>query len=394
MLLLNYEYPPLGGGAGVATAALAHRLAGLGATVHVLTSGSPLNPPAAAPRLTIYPVRCRRKGVHDAGIGAVPAYLGAALPVARRLLRSNRYHVAHFFFSLPTGALIPLLDFRDTAIVISLRGSDVPGYDPTRTSLRAAHQALRPLTRWLWRRADRVVALSESLGRLARVTDPALSYRVIHNGVDLARFRPSEISRPPMSAPVRCLAVARLVQRKGLPELLQALALLEPGKVHLEIVGSGPQERGLRGLAERLGVSAHVRFSGALSHDEVTGRYREADLFTLAPYQEAFGNVFAEAMASGLPVVGTRVGGIPEFVDHGAGGVLVPPRDPCALAEAIRRLADDGPGRARMGAWNRNEAKVRLSWDHVVEQYLEAYHDAMRHRRLAKPGIASAAAAS
>jgi glycosyltransferase involved in cell wall biosynthesis len=184
---------------------------------------------------------------------------------------------------------------------------------------------------------------------------------------------------------LRCIAVARLIERKGLDDLLAALALLERGRVRLEIVGSGPRAAYLRALADRLGVSADLCFAGALDRRQVAERYRGADLFTLAPLQEAFGNAFAEALASGLPIVGSRVGGIPEFVRDGENGILVPPRDPAALAAAIRRFADSPSLRAETSRRNRLRAQAELSWDFATERYLDVYREARSRGRASNP---------
>jgi glycosyltransferase involved in cell wall biosynthesis len=396
VLILNYEYPPLGGGAGVATQALASGLAARGVTVDVITAGERderrsevLWDGHAAEEglLTVYRVKSRRTGVHEAGIRGVFSYLRTALPLVRARLRAEHYDIVHLFFSLPTGAMLPFLGLGDTPVIVSLRGSDVPGYDPCQRTLRRAHKALRPLTRWIWRRASRVVAVCESLGRLALRTDPGLRYSVIPNGVDLARFRPSARRRSRSPKKVRCLAVARLVERKGIADLIQAIASLERGRYELEIVGSGPDEQRLKDLAELLGVSREVIFAGSVDRAVIPGRYRDADIFTLAPWDDAFGNVFAEALASGLPIVGSTVGGIPEVVEHGKNGFLVPPREPKALAAAIRHLADHPAVRADIGRWNRVQAEANLSWARVTTRYLSLYHGVLR-RAPARAGLA------
>ena len=111
-------------------------------------------------------------------------------------------------------------------------------------------------------------------------------------------------------------------------------------------------------------------FAGSVSRNELPGRYRDADIFTLASREEAFGNVFAEAMASGLPIVGSSVGGIPELVEHGKNGFLVPPREPRALAAAIRLLADNPDLRAEIGRRTRAQAEANLSGARVTTRYL------------------------
>ncbi len=384
VLVLNYEYPPLGGGAGVATAALAQGLVERGVAVDVVTSSAGRGSERRASgrdelqeegRLRIYRVRSRRTGIHEAGMWGAASYLLSALPLVRRLLRTHHYDAVHVFFSLPTGALLPFAGVRGVPVVVSLRGSDVPGYDPYNVSMQRAHRVLAPLTRWIWHRADRVVAVCESLGRLTAQTCPGLSYSVVPNGVDLRLFHPPE--QAPGNQPIRCLAVARLVERKGLGELIRAFALLPRDKYELEIVGRGPDERTLQELASRLGVAHEIRFSGSLDRAAVAQRYRDAHLFTLPSSAEAFGNVFAEALASGLPVVGSNVGGIPELIEHGVNGLLVTPGNPGALAQAIQYLADDPELRSEMSVRNRAKAEATLEWSHVVKRYLSIYEGVM-----------------
>lgn len=396
VLLLNYEYPPFGSGAGLATRALAEGLAARGVTVDVVSGGDHASSDpcllwdgAAAEEglLTVHRVASHRLAAHESGLRGAVGYLAAATPTVRRLLHQESYDVVHFVFSLPTAAMLPLLDLHGAPVIVTLRGSDVPGYDERQRSLRQVHRLLHPLTRWIWRRAERVLVPSESLGRLARRTDARLRYSVVPGGVDLASFRPRAALRRLPDGVVRCLAVARLVERNGLDDLLDALALLERGRYQLEIVGTGPYEAVLRERVRRLGLEASVRFTGWLEHREVARRCREADLFTLAPWVESFGNAFVEALASGLPIVGSTAGGIPELVEHGRNGMLVPPRRPRELAHAISWLGADPRLRAEIGRRNRADAERTYAWDRMTARHLALYHGVQRHapsRRLAE----------
>jgi glycosyltransferase involved in cell wall biosynthesis len=365
VLLLDHESSQIGAGHRLATSALARGLASQGVIVEMVTTGAGWDGASVSEGL-LTAHRLRRRG----GFG----FLRAALPVVRRLLQSARYDVAHIACSHPAGAMLPFLDLGGTPLVVTLRGPDVPGYEPGRAS---AGRYLRPLTRWIWRRADRIIVTSDSLGRFAQRTWPALRYAVIPDGVDLVRFHP----RPRQArqrGTVRCLAVASLVERNGLAGLLRAVAILEPGRVELEIVGTGPEERPLRALAESLGIAGRVTFTGALEQAAVAQRYREADIFTLVTADVSPRGVFAEAMASGLPIVGPDVGAVPEVVRDGWNGVLVPPGDPRALAAAIRHLAASPHARAEMGRRNRAGAEQHLSWDRITGRHLTIYNGVRR----------------
>ena len=276
VLLLNYEYPPYGGGAGVATEALARTLASRGVTVDVVTAGEE---PSCESRccgtgrrrrkavLNVHRVRCRRTSVHEAGMGDAASYLVAALPLVRRLLSTEQYDAAHFFFSLPTGAMIPFLNLGKTPVVVSLRGSDVPGYDSHNHKLERAHRVLHPLLA-----GSGVVPIASC--RCARVsaawrcgpcpTSTTPSCRTAWTSPFRSAGTQRAGRRP---GPVRCLAVARLVERKGLDHLIRAIASLERGRYELEIVGTGPDEHSLRELAARFGLDGFVKFSGSLDRD-------------------------------------------------------------------------------------------------------------------------------
>lgn len=161
------------------------------------------------------------------------------------------------------------------------------------------------------------------------------------------------------------LSVGRLVEKKGFDDLIQASALLED-EFRLVIIGDGPLEARLRGLVDQLGLADKVTMLGAMDHAGALRRYRDADIFCLACKIAADGDrdsmpvVTKEAMAAGLPVVSTREVGVPEMVDDGRTGILVPPSDPRALASALSRLLQDPAGAAAMGREGRKVVEERF----------------------------------
>ncbi len=176
------------------------------------------------------------------------------------------------------------------------------------------------------------------------------------HGVDTARFAPRAGAARPPGAPLRVLAVGRLVEKKGYLVLLEALATLERRGVAVtcRIIGAGPQRALLAERAALLGIAGSVEFAGARTHQEIAAAYQDADVFVQASVvlesgdRDGIPNALLEAMASGLAVVASDVAGIPEVVAPGC-GLLVPPGDATALADALGRLADDEPLRGALG---------------------------------------------
>jgi glycosyltransferase involved in cell wall biosynthesis len=168
-------------------------------------------------------------------------------------------------------------------------------------------------------------------------------------GVDTAAFaRPSPYRAPAPGAPLRLFSCGRLNVVKGHQDLLSALRLLLDRGVEVELDIAGEDDAGghgyraeLQAHLDRLGLAEHARLLGAVSGEEVRARLMAADVFVLASWHEPLGVAYMEAMAAGVPVIGTDAGGVRELVTDGETGLLVPPQSPGALADAIARLAGD-----------------------------------------------------
>lgn len=196
--------------------------------------------------------------------------------------------------------------------------------------------------------------------------------RLVPEGIDLARWQRVATETPYQSDGSTILCVARQYPRKHVADLLQALPLVRRAvpSAHAVIVGDGPEHASLRALAAGLGLGPAVRFLGAIADDDEVARwYRRADVFCLPSVQEAFGIVFLEAMASGLPVVATQAAAIPEVVPHQQAGLLVPPGDVGALAVALTTLLLEPERRAAYGAYGKEHVQ-QYGWDLVAEKFL------------------------
>jgi L-malate glycosyltransferase len=230
--------------------------------------------------------------------------------------------------------------------------------------------AVRRLQTLACRAAHRMVANSRAAAsQLIAQGVPAGHIDIIPNGIDLSMF-PVRHNRP---QPRRIAVVARLWQEKRIDVLIAAAprVLARYPDVEFQIVGDGPCRESLTAQARDAGVLPHVRFMG--HRDDVPVILAVSDLFVLPSESEASPNVIIEAMAAGLPVVASRVGGIPELVADGVTGHLVPPADPPALAAAILDLLDQ-PGRAiAFGKAARARIEQHYSFDRMVAQFESLY---------------------
>jgi len=387
LLVLNHEFPPVGGGAGNACCHTCRELVRQGAEVTVVTTAFcdlPVSEDVDGVRVLRVPSR-RRLALESSSLELI-SYTRHALRAARELAGHDRFDVVHAYFGLPSGAVAAALK-RATGLpfVISLRGRDVHGgRGLDSTGLR---QPLRTVSRAVWRKADTLVANSHGLRRIARRVLPDADVDVIPNGVDTTRFTPAS---HPAEGRVRLLFAGRLESYKGPDVLLEALRILserpDVTPFELRVVGDGSLRRILPDRARALGIAERVIFTGQVMPVAMPGVYRSADLFVLPSRVEGMPNGVLEAMASGLPTVGTRIPGSEELVTAETGR-LVDAGDPDELAAALADYIADPNMRLQAGRSARREAEAR-SWSSVAEAYLSLFH---RIAGATEPCVASAA---
>jgi glycosyltransferase involved in cell wall biosynthesis len=243
--------------------------------------------------------------------------------------------------------------------------------------MRPLHAMLRPLSRFLWRTASSVTVLTKHLQDLALETAPDLNSVIIGNGIDSDRF-PYKAPNSRSTA-VRLISVCRLISRKGLEYLIEAMQELKQDGTVLELVGSGQDEERIADLIRSRGLSDHIKMIGFTAPEQLYRHYHRADIFVLPSLSESFGQVLLEAMSCGLPIVASSVGGIPETVRDKTNGLLVPPKDPEALVAAIRWLAANPRQRFRLGQYNAKQARERYAWRAIASQYEALYYRALGH---------------
>lgn len=327
--------------------------------------------PAGLETLTHEEATPDRIGRNPAYAFLLPGYLTAGSAAAARLQRRRRYHVVHVHWPVPHGL------FGLAAVAAGARGLVSTFYGAELRWAESRFPPARAFLKWYCRRGT-LIAISGSTARaLSRYTARAIHVVPYASALPAgSRRAPADAEREPT-----VLFVGRLVARKGVANLLHAAAAAaRPFRV--EIVGFGPEEPALRRLAAELGIAERVEFAGRVADGELASRYARADVFVLPATvdergdTEGLGVVLLEALAQGVPVVATRLGGIPDVVLDGETGLLVEDGDVGALARAVERLLADPRLATRLAEAGARHVQERFSVEGVAAQLARLYRDA------------------
>jgi glycosyltransferase involved in cell wall biosynthesis len=317
-----------------------------------------------------------------ARVAVMAQYLEAQYRATINAARERGADVLHAHWAIPTGpAAVQAARKLDLPSVITMHGGDVyvnpeQGYDfPTRWYVR-------PPLRWTLRHAGALTAITEDCRQHAlRAGAPAEKVHLVFNGTDLRRFSPAPGGKTvdPRFGPQMVFACRQLFPRKGIRFLIEAAAQLAPRFPALRVVvaGDGFERPELIKLAESLGIADRVTFLGWVPNSELPPYYRAAAISVIPSLEEGFGIPAAEAMGCETPVVASDAGGLPEVVEHGVTGLIVPRGDSTALAAAMGRLLDDPALRAEMGRAGRERSLRLFDWDRTAEQLEHIYAQVM-----------------
>lgn len=372
ILLINYEYPPIGGGAATAAAAIARHLASLGHSVTVLTSQfGKLK--GIIREGDVQVVRCTaiRRYPDRSGILEMFSFLVSAGLMLGSLIRKYCIEASIVFFSFPCGPLgLWGLKRGNVPYVVSLRGGDVPGNE---TALDPVHKLLAPLRRLIFRKSIAVVANSPGLKEMSVRADP-YPVQVIPNGVDSDFFTPGEHGDEFNPDPFRFLFVGRFQAAKNLFYLFDHVAAVRrtvTAPFLLDLVGDGPQRTELQRQSKELGIEDCLVWHGWVDKESLREIYRRADCLLNPSLCEGMPNVVLEAMACGLPVIASRVPGNDTVVREGETGWLFDLNNPENFVTSVRKVMED-PGLARrMGQKGRAWVREDFSWRRVSQAYVD-----------------------
>lgn len=368
ILILNSEYPPIGGGAGNASANLARFLAEQGAQVTVLTAAY-ANLPACETQTLVQVRRIATLRRHADRSGALEQgiFIFSAFWSLLKISIKRETDTVLAFFGMPAGVAAWLVNLlTGLPYIVSLRGGDVPGFRPY--DFKTYHQIMAPLLRQVWRRAGAVVANSQGLRSLAVAFDPRFEISIIPNGVDEEGFTPQPEKN--WKEEPRLLFTGRLVYQKGLDLLLPALSELKNLPWVLDIVGDGPMRDSLEKETQTLGLAERVHFHGWQDRAALSAFYQKATLFVFPSRHEGMPNAVLEAMAAGLGVIATEIAGNEELVVDGVTGRLVAPESSAALAEALQSVLENKSKLQQYGQASRQRVVEFYTWRVAAHSYL------------------------
>jgi glycosyltransferase involved in cell wall biosynthesis len=369
--MLNYEFPPIGGGAGkVHLNMLKEYSKRNDLNIDVLTSApQPGNYIINfSNNITIHKVGVHKKNLHFWRKTEILEWIIKAGHYYKKLIKHKKYDLVHSFFGFPTGWFC----YRSRTklpYIISLRGSDVPG-----KNLRFAfeYKLLGIIFKAIWKNACALIACSEGLKQRALKFYPQVKIDVIPNGVDVEKFCPISQNIAKKSDAIRLITVGRLSITKRVDILIDAVKILvEQGKnVKLLIVGGGSLKNSIKKLAAQKNLADFIEFKGIVDSEQMPQLYQNSDLYVSATMQEGMSNAMLEAMACGLPIITTPCEGIDELIKDN--GIVVKEESAEAVAKAISELVTNTEKMELMSRAARKHSE-NFTWKSISQVYLEFY---------------------
>ncbi len=372
LLLINNEFPPIGGGGSTVTKYAISYLVAAGHDVTLITSSyKDLPKRETVDGATVIRIPAIRRYKDYAATWELVIFGVSALIYSFFYSLKHKIDFIQAYFAVPAGFVAWALSFlRGIPYAVYFGGSDIPNANPSR--YKRIYPLITPLLRAIWRRAKFRTVCSQDLVRLAHDADAQSEFLCIPNGVETDRFKPIDRVANPK---VKLLFIGRLIPRKGFQRVVRALPRVrELAKLpfEVEVVGTGAHQEELDDLAAGLEVSELIRYVGQVPYDKLEKSYQYADVFVLTSLSEGMPSVILEAMGAGLPIVASDVGGNNEIVLEGENGFLIGGEDEELLAQRLAELINNRDLRTQMGGRSR-ELALQYDWREIMGQYDSLY---------------------
>jgi L-malate glycosyltransferase len=334
ILTLIYEFPPIGGGGGRAAYDICKGLAALGHKVTVLTAhmqGLPFD--EFKDGIRVVRISSFRRETFGASFLTMLAYVLAGLWAGLRLIWLDRPDIIHTHFAVPSGALAWILSMvTGIPYILTAHLGDVPGGVPEKTG--KWFRWIEPFTDPIWKNAKKVIAVSEHTRQLA-LQHYSVDVEVVPNGADVKHLAPSIIK---VNKPPRLIFAGRFVPQKNPFAIIQVLSQLKDLDWTCSMLGDGPLLEDVKREIEKTGMSERFSLPGWVTPDTVLEHFSKSDILFMPSLSEGLPVVGVQALATGLAIVASEIGGFLDLVDSGKNGYLIDVQDIPAFSRALREV--------------------------------------------------------
>lgn len=368
ILVLIHEFPPVGGGGGRAAQDLCCGLVKRGHEIIVLTAHlKGLSKEEFVDGFRVLRIPSLRREAFRADLKAMGGYVLSGLWAGYRLIKRWRPDRLHVHFAVPAGALAwTLSKLTGIPYLMTVHLGDVPGGVPEKTG--GWFKWIKPFTRPIWKDAKTVVAVSQFTRELA-LNHYSREIWVIPNGVDLTGLRPAAIR---INEPPRIVFAGRFMEQKNPLQIVQTLSELKDLTWQCALIGDGPLLPEVRDAILEQGMQERFSLPGWVSPEEVIGWFEQSDILFMPSLSEGLPVVGVQALAKGLAIVASRIGGFVDIVDDGKNGYLIELARPSEFSSALRVLLSD-TGRLIQFRNASLEQAARFDIEHIAEQYEQIF---------------------
>lgn len=370
ILLVNYEYKPQCGGAGLGTYNMARTFCQMGHEVSILIGWDyTFGEPELIDGVKTYIIKTKKKNIHQSTAAGLLKFVVSGLSVIHNITKKQKFDIIQFYFSVPTG----ILKFGikgNVPYVISLRGMDIPGFRNDKYKLLS--EITKGVNKLVTKDAAAVTSLSAEAGRFFTNFSPTTKIDVIPNAVDYEQYTPKKIYSNTVK---KFVAVSRLTGFKNLDLMIKAFAELQKKypDIELDIYGEGRDRENLEKLIKELSAETYIRLKGYADRQKLIEVLPEYDVFSLMSIGDSFGIVFIEAMAVGLPIICARAGGPIEIVVEQETGLFANPNDMKDTIRVIEYCINHPGEMEKFGRKGRERVINCYSRESVAEQHIEVY---------------------